>query len=220
MERVNIFVGRFQPFTAGHYKCIEEAYKRTGLPTVICMMKKDEKLDKKNPFPTSMLVSLYNDLFKGNDKIAEVVPVSSANIVAISEELRKEEYNYEIAAWTCGSDRLPTYTRQSINYHDIAGLPDDFQMIEVTRDEKSQDNISATMVRNSLLNNDRAEFDRLTPMGMNKNVLFRVLKSQIYKVYGIPEGYRRFNRRPTLEERVSRLERMIRNEMFNRRYHR
>jgi hypothetical protein len=218
MEKVNIFVGRFQPFTAGHYKCVEEAYDRTGLPTVICMMKKEEKLDKKNPFPTSMLVSLYNNLFNGDDKIAAVVPVSSANIVAIGEELRNR--GYEIAAWTCGTDRFATYDRMSTNYHEKAGLSDDFQMVEIKRDESSPDNISATMVRNSLLNNDRAEFDRLTPAGTNKDVLFNTLKSQIYRVYGIPENYKRFNRRSTLEDRVFRLERMINNEMLNKRLRR
>ena len=40
------------------------------------------------------------------------------------------------------------------SYHDVAGLSDDFEMIEVPRDEKSEDNISATKVRNALLNND------------------------------------------------------------------
>lgn len=219
MKRVNIFVGRFQPFTAGHYKCVLEAKRKTGLPTVICMINVSEaKVDKKHPFTTEMLVDLYNDLFTGNKNIAGVVPVINADIVKIGGILKG--MGYEIASWTCGTDRYDSYSTMADKYHDRAGLSDDFQMIEVKRDESSPDNISATMVRNSLLNNNRAEFDRLTPVGANKDALFSALKSQIYKVYGIQERYKQLSRRPTLEERVARLERMIRNETFYRRYRR
>ena len=220
MERVNIFVGRFQPFTAGHYKCVLQAKKDTGLPTVICMINVSAaKVDKKHPFTTTMLVDVYSDLFQNDPNIVDVVPVSSANIVAIGEELKKR--GYEIAAWTCGTDRFETYDRMSKNYHDQAGLSDDFQLVEVKRDESSDENISATKVRTCLLNNDRAGFDRMTPKGPNKDSLFDTLKAQIDRVYGVTtERYRRFNRRPTLEERVARLERILRNEMFSRRYRR
>ena len=38
MKKVNIVVGRFQPFTAGHYACITTAKKLRNLPTVICII--------------------------------------------------------------------------------------------------------------------------------------------------------------------------------------
>lgn len=203
MKRVNIFVGRFQPFTAGHYKCVLEAKARTGLPTVICMMNIPEsKLDKKHPFTTEMLVDLYSDLFRSDKNIADVVPVASADIVKIGQLLNS--MGYEIAAWTCGSDRVDTYRRMSTNYHDQAGLSDDFELVEVMRDETSEENISATKVRNCLLDDDRAGFDRMTPMGPNKDVLYNTLRRQIRKVYKLPERYY-----SSLERRVRILEKKL-----------
>jgi phosphopantetheine adenylyltransferase len=211
MEKVNIFVGRFQPFTAGHYKCIEEAYRRTGLRTVICMMEKsDNKLSERNPFPTWMLVDLYSDLFNNDKRVAAVIPVQSAYIVNIGQTLR--ENNFEIAAWTCGTDRYPDYSDKAAKYHDQAGLSDDFEMIEIARDEKSEDNISATKVRNCLLNDDVKGFLRMMPPGNNRMELYNTLRKQICKVYGISlESDMR-----TLEFRVRRLENLIRHA--NRHY--
>ena len=60
MERVNIVIGRFQPFTAGHYSCVKAAMREKGLPTVICMIDVPEsKVDKRHPFPSNMLINLY-----------------------------------------------------------------------------------------------------------------------------------------------------------------
>ena len=65
MKKVNITIGRFQPFTTGHMKCVERAWKELGIPTIVCMINvKDEKVDEKHPFPTSLILPLYNDAFK------------------------------------------------------------------------------------------------------------------------------------------------------------
>lgn len=186
MQRVNLIVGRFQPFTKGHYFLVEAARRQKNLPSVICMI--DTKVpDEKHPFPTTMLTSLYNDFFFNDDYVIETIPVADANIVANGKLLKK--MGYEIASWTCGSDRLPSYSKMANKYHDEAGLADDFEMIEVPRNEKSDDNISATKVRNALLNNDRVTFDRLMPEGsvLDLDNMYSVLKNQIEKVYGITQ---------------------------------
>ena len=38
MKKVNICLGRFQPYTLGHYKMIEYGFKENGLSTVILMI--------------------------------------------------------------------------------------------------------------------------------------------------------------------------------------
>ena len=84
MKDVNITIGRFQPFTKGHLSCIESVYNELGLPTVICMIDvKDEKVDEKHPFPSSMLLPMYQDVFAKNKMIADIVLIKSANIVEI-----------------------------------------------------------------------------------------------------------------------------------------
>lgn len=165
-------------------KCVEEAWDKLGVPTVICMINtKDEKVDERKPFPSSLTLPLYNSAFKGDDRIAEVVLVTNADIVKIGELLMDK--GYEIVSWTCGTDRYDSYKKMSDKYHDQAHLSNDFQMIEVKR---SDDDISATKVRQALLNDDKVTFNKLTPFGSLKQYLkgnesvYDVLKKQINKV--------------------------------------
>ncbi len=218
MQRVNIVVGRFQPFTAGHYTCVETAKKLKGLPTVICMINTTEdKVDRRHPFTTDMLLYSYNQLFSSDPYIEKVVPVKNANIVAIGEELKR--YGYEIASWTCGTDRYDSYEQMATKYHDAAGLTDDFEVIEVKRNLEKD--ISATKCRNCLLDGDKMGFFSMMPSSVQPrsedpkdpaNVMFDNLKAQIEKVYGVSERFfrRRSFVKPTLEERVMRLERLLR----------
>ena len=197
MKRVNICIGRFQPFTAGHYKCVEAAWKQKHIPTVICIINvSPERVDKRHPFPSDMLADLYGDLFSNDIKIAGVIPVRNADIVTNSQVLA--DNGFEIASWTCGTDRYAGYSRMAERYADKAGLSEDFEMIEVPR---SEEDISATKARNCLLNDDRAGFLAMIPPGSNEDVLYNTLKEQIDIVYDNNES---------LERRVAKLEKLIR----------
>ena len=212
MKRVNIVVGRFQPFTAGHYVCVETAKKLKGLQTVICMINTPEsKVDKRHPFTTDLLLYLYNELFSNDPHIEKVVPVKNADIVAIGEELRR--YGYEIAAWTCGTDRYDTYSAMASKYHDKAGLTDDFEVIEVKR---TDEDISATKARGYLLADDKQAFFSMMPRSVKpSNEFFYSLKEQIDKVYNAPEQEpkktrrRKLSEQYSLERRVTRLEKLL-----------
>jgi hypothetical protein len=199
MKRVNILVVRFQPFTKGHYKCVEEAWKLKKIPTVICMIDTPEsKVDKRHPFTSKMLIELYKELFESDEKIADIVTVKNANIVANAETLKG--LGYEIASWTCGTDRFDGYDKMATKYGEMIGLPDDYETIEVKRGD---DDISATKVREALLKDDRDEFDKLIPNGslFDTDMLYQELKIQINKVYSAQERY--YNR---LRRRVEMLE--------------
>ena len=155
---VNIIIGRFQPLTDGHIKCMETAYKQLGLGTVICIIDTpDNKVDEKHPFATSVLIPIYNDLKSTYSYIYDIIIVKNADIVKIGEALNNR---YEIKSWTCGTDRIDSYTKMSTQYKEQAGLPDDFQMIEIKR---GSEDISATKVRKALKEGDVKTFNRLTP---------------------------------------------------------
>lgn len=176
-------IGRFQPFTKGHYKCVEEAMRQKQYPTVIAMINTpDEKTDERHPFPSSLLLPLYQELFKRDNNILDIILVKRADIVKIGEELRK--LGYEIASWTCGSDRIDPYTKMSDRYHDQAGLTDDFEMIEIFR---TDEDISATKVRQSLLDDDKQTFIKLMPSislsTSMKTDVYKTLQKQIKQVY-------------------------------------
>lgn len=186
-QKVNILVGRFQPFTLGHYKCVKEAYKETGLKTVVVMIDTPEsKIDKKHPFSTSFLLPLYNIMF--NDPyfryVEGIITVKNANIITISEELDKT--GYIIGSWTCGTDRYDSYKKMSTKYKVEANLPDDFKLIEIKRGDED---ISATKVRQSLIDSDEKTFDKLMPSKQvslktqfNLN-LFNSLRGELKKTY-------------------------------------
>lgn len=184
-KKVNIMVGRFQPFTKGHMKCVDYAYDKLKIPTIIAMINTpDNKVDKKHPFPSSLLLPIYKNMFEKNPKIEDIILVSNADIVKIGEEL----YNagYEIASWTCGTDRIDSYSKMAEKYKERAHLSDDFQMLEIKR---SDEDISATKVRQAILDNDYDTFFKLTPpMSLKSRIktgnnIFNILKQQLETVY-------------------------------------
>lgn len=162
MEKVNITIGRFQPFTLGHLKCVEGPYKDKGLKTIICMINtKDNKVDSRHPFPSSKTLPLYKKAFKNSSMIEDVILVSNADIVKISQELK--DMGYEIASWSCGTDRIDSYGAMAKRYAEYKGekiLPDDFEMYEVKRGDED---ISATKVRQALKDDNRKDFEKMTP---------------------------------------------------------
>ena len=180
---VNIIIGRFQPLTDGHMKCIEAAYKQLGVGTVVCLVDTPEsKIDKRHPFSTSILLPIYNDLKSTYKYIIEIVVVKNADIVKIGEALKDK---YEIKSWTCGTDRIDAYRAMSERYKEQAGLASDFQMIEVKR---SDDDISATRVRKALLDGDIKTFNMLTPYNTLRsyikepNKVYNILRKEILQV--------------------------------------
>ena len=181
--KVNITVGRFQPFTNGHLKCVEEAMKELGVPTVLCIINTpDDKADLRHPFPTSLLLPIYNELKDSYKNIIDIVTVTNADIVKIGETLNDK---YEIVSWTCGTDRIDAYRNQTIKYKEKAGLSDDFKMIEVKRGDED---ISATKVRKALLEGDIRMFNKLTPYNTLKsflkgdNSVYDKLRAQLLKI--------------------------------------
>lgn len=180
---VNIIVGRFQPLTDGHMKCIDAAYKQLGLKTIICMVDTpEEKVDKRHPFSTSILIPIYAELSSTYKNILKIVIVKNADIVKISEAIGDD---YEISAWTCGADRYDAYKNMTDKYKEQAHLAKDFQMIEVKRGD---DDISATKVRTALVDGDVKTFDKLTPYNTLKsylktpNEVYDILRQEILKL--------------------------------------
>ena len=212
MKRVNILLGRFQPFTQGHYICVETAKKLKKLPTVICMINTPEsKVDKRHPFSSDLLLDVYSDLFTQDPNIMDVVLVKNANIVAISAELSSR--GYQIASWTCGTDRYNSYSTMAEKYREKSDLSDDFEVIEVKR---TDEDISATKARNCLLNDDIEGFISLMPSKMTiSRDTFEILKKQVDSVYMGNEKYNKQNSYHdlVLEYRVRKLEKLL-NRLF------
>lgn len=184
MKQVNIIIGRFQPITKGHVKCAVQAYEKKGLPTVLCMIDTPEaKVDSRHPFPSAMLEPLYKELFDGKqgDHIIDIVLVKNADIVKAAELLRDK--GYEIGSWSCGTDRVESYSKMAEKYADKAGLPDNFEVIEIKRGD---DDESATKLRQALRDDDKITFYKMFPeirLGSRlKRDIYTELRNQLLSV--------------------------------------
>lgn len=176
MKKVNICLGRFMPFTNGHYKMIEYGLKHNGLPTVIFMIS-NKKMDKKHPFSDELIQKEMDMLKKSLEGIENTVYVSSADIVKLGQWCY--ENNYEPQLWITGSDRLAAYKRQAENpkYQDLGHFPSSFTTLEVPR---TDEDISATKVREAIMNDDLDAFKKMMPEGTEK--LFDDFKEALSQV--------------------------------------
>jgi hypothetical protein len=167
MKEINIMVGRFQPLTNGHLSCVETAYKKLGIPTVLCMIGVDEnKIDEKHPFPTTLLEPLYKEILGTNKMIEDIIIIKSADIVKISEILYDK--GYVIRSWTCGTDRYIPYKKMADKYAEQAKLHKDMEVIEIHRND---DDVSATQARVALKTGDKTGFNKLVPINTLKSRL-------------------------------------------------
>ena len=162
---VNMFVGRFQPFTLGHAKVIETISKENGYPVVIFLIKSKTKKAEdafKRPYDEETQLAMLQRL-KSSYPIEDVIILPTAAIDKMFNELRPK---YEPVLWGTGTDRMKVYGYQvdKQEYRDDLGVRDDFRLFEIPRTGK---NISATQVRNAMLDGDEKLFKKLTPKGIH-----------------------------------------------------
>lgn len=159
MEKYNIMIGRFQPLTYAHTACCTRALMKNGLRTILCMIDRpEEKMDKRNPFPTKEFAELYKDVLRKDFKdkvIADIILVKNADVVKLSQEV-----DFEIGAWICGEDRYDAYKAMVDKYRDQMNVSEDFELIKIDR---TDDDISATKARQALEDNDSKTWSLLTP---------------------------------------------------------
>lgn len=189
MKPVNIVLGRFQPFTLGHLACVKQAYSETGLDTVLCIIETPEsKVDERHPFASKDIIPMITPMF-GEDNLLDYVLVKSADIVKIADALHDK--GYELASWTCGTDRYAGYERQCKNYWEKAGLPSEPKCIEVKRGD---DDISATKVRQSIRDNDFNTYKKLVPQSWAGQLTFKKFQQLMSKVMETREDVGNQNR--------------------------
>lgn len=166
MEKVNIIIGRFQPFTLGHLKCAQEAQRRLGVKSVLLVIN-TVKQDARHPFLTKQIEKILDKMCKEEPALTGYVLVKNADIVKNVEILR--EAGYEPVSWTCGTDRYAQYEAMVKKYGKDIDLDDNFEVIEVKRGDED---ISATAVRQALRNNDEDTYIGLVPNTWRRQFVF------------------------------------------------
>ena len=179
---VNMFVGRFQPFTLGHAKVIDTISKQNGHPVVVILIKSKTKKKEdafKRPYDEETQLAMLNKL-KSKYPIEKVYILDRAAIDYMFNAMRAD--GYEPVLWGTGSDRLKTYSYQvdKPEYREDLGCRTDFGLFEIPRTGK---NISATQVRNAMLDGDEKLFKKLTPKEIHN--MYGELKSKLEDSMGV-----------------------------------
>lgn len=202
-ELVNMFVGRFQPFTLGHAKVLEAIHKQNGYPVVVLLVKSKNPKRKKGdefskPYDADLQIEMFNNVKKQYKFLKEIIIVPTGGIDTIFNALRPK---YEPVLWGTGTDRLKSYGYQVNNdsYRDQLNAREDFKLFEIPR---TDDNISATQVRNSMLDGDEKTFKKLTPKAIHG--MYDTLKSKLEDSMGVlAESIQLDNSLMTFEQFIS-----------------
>ena len=209
---VNVFLGKFQPFTKGHVKVFEKLHKENGLPVVLLTVPSKKKTDKK-PFSFETQNAMFTKLKSQYPFIEAMYTVSNAAVNNIFDTIRPV---YEPMLWGYGSDRKKDYERMINNpqYRKDMNVDPQFKGFEIKR---TDEDISATKVRHALGLNDINEYKKLTPKSLHD--MYTILQDEMeikesIKVKGTPlsPGELIKPNSQTQEPRLSILKEMIINE--------
>lgn len=177
-EKVNMFVGRFQPFTLGHAKVLESLHKQNGYPVVVFLVKsKTVKAEDafKRPYDEAMQMKMFKAVQRQYKFLKDIIVVPFAAIDTLFNELRPK---YEPVLWGTGTDRMASYSSQAYKdtYRQQLNVLPEFGMHEIHR---TDDDISATAVRNAMIDDDKREFERMTPKSLHP--MYTELKDKLEK---------------------------------------
>lgn len=163
MKKVNMFVGRFQPFTLGHVKVFEKMYKENGLPVVVFLVRGKNPDPEKRPFDEGLQQAMFAKMAKQYPFLETAIVVPNGAIDTLFAAARP---TYEPVMWGYGTDRKKAYDSM-INkdrYRQELGVDPEFTGYEIFR---TDDNISASKVRNALKVDDEKTFKKMTPKSIH-----------------------------------------------------
>lgn len=151
---VGVFVGRFQPLTKAHTAIINQLSTENDKGVIYIVKGKGTSADKKvNPFDIDIQKTLLKAVVPSNVEI-EVIP--SAFFV---DELNKmSDTIFNVYA---GSDRVQGYKK-------FSQYMEDGKVLNVREIKRTDEDISATKVRNALKADDEETFKSLTDSRIHK----------------------------------------------------
>lgn len=175
-RKVNIILGRFQPFTKGHLKMIEQGYIENGLPAVVLQIS-NKKFDDKHPFSDELTKEEINSIRNSlKTNIIGHFYVINADIAKIASVCH--DNGFEPVLWITGTDRFEAYSKQanSEKYKIDNNLLDEFKCFEVKR---TDGDISATKVREAIENDDFKTYVDMMPECVTNINMYNKFKTEL-----------------------------------------
>ena len=211
MEKLNITLGRFQPFTQGHLNMVNEG----DAPCIIYRMNSsDKKTEKtktgikigskkytkdtvnrvieyidnpagdlseqekellKRPFTNELIDKEFEIIKKNNKNIIDIIPVKNMfdALDKFNAFCTENKDKYEPQYWMCGDDRVDTYSEIIDKYDELEtelgnghNIPNILiGKLKVNTGKGRTEGVSGTAVRKSILNKDKAAFEKIMPKG-------------------------------------------------------
>ena len=151
-KEVSVFLGRMQPPTLAHISIIENAYKRFRNPVAIAVVKSN---NQESPFP----FKLIKDILKKSTKAKIIVfEIKSGFIGDFISPLRDK--GMEPTVLLAGTDRVKSYRGQIKRYEETFSLD-----LDVHETIRTDEDISASKVRQALWADDHQTFGKMTAKG-------------------------------------------------------
>ena len=174
-KKVNIIVGRFQPFHNGHLKMAEFIHKKNKLPVVVVAVHPGHNRSGKSPFSKRIIDSTLINLGRDTEGIImDHVFVKQGYIEDIINSLRPE---YEPIIWGAGEDRINSYQKQAeYNFkrdNELNVDKDRFEIVETPRV------MSASNARELIITDNFKEFKKLVPRSIASQWI--LLKKELEK---------------------------------------
>ena len=174
-KRVCIFPGRFQPFHNGHIEALKRTSEAFGCPVIpLQIFSKNDN----SPFDTTLLTKIGQKVAAEFPFIESfwIYPPGNKTVIPQMVKFIQEKGLNPIGVG-CGSDRQKDYERQ-VAYLTSAKsdvLVDEFSVAMV--DNRAEGGPSGTKVREAIMMDDEAEFNRLTPKSIHS--FYKELKKKL-----------------------------------------
>lgn len=172
-KKVNIIVGRFQPFHNGHIKMVKELNGANGLPVVIVAVHPGHNKSGNSPFTMSTLRTMLGNIAKDTDSVVIGYRLVGRGFIQdIVNSLRPE---FEPILWGAGPDRINDYKKQlELNFKrdNELDLDEKFEVMETQR------MMSGTDVRKFIDEDKFGEFKNLVPKTVQG--LYPILRNDIH----------------------------------------
>lgn len=174
-KKVNIIVGRFQPFHNGHLSMAKDLYDANKHPVVIVIVHPGHNKSGQSPFTIPTIKTMMSNISKDSDgMIKDHCIISRGFIYDVINKLR--DLNYEPILWGAGEDRIHDYKKQlELNFKrdNELKLGENFQLVKTDRYG------SGTEVRKAIENDKFGEFKSLVPKTVQG--VYTLLKNDIDK---------------------------------------
>lgn len=161
LQKVNLIVGRFQPFHNGHMKMVDVLMDKNGLPSIVAVVHPGHNKSGNSPFD-STLVSKYMEslINEAPQKIQGYFIVNRGLLGPICS--RAKELGYLPVSIGSGEDRSEDYNKQFDFLKKLGSdFPESIELVETPRKN------SGSEIRGYLDNEDFLAFKKSVPQSVS-----------------------------------------------------